>query len=318
MRSRRFKLLQFEAVTEEIRSENVVVICTKNRPQHLRSLLESVCNQSELVDAVVIVDASTSEASQVVSSHFTGKLNLTYVHSEIASLPVQRNYALRLVRDRYTFVHFFDDDVILHPTYFEYVCAGFAQDLDVVGISGNNVCADPARLSLALRLTGNGAKPGHLSRAGVNSLARGRGDKQVSWLSGCSMSYRLAQIHGLCFDERRVGYALGEDVDFSVRAGARGKLLWMSSATLEHHEAPVERLKMEPFARQMAKHRMLLAHDRLGGVRRWLVVTHAPLAGLHLALKAPVSRMAQTWLVYVGGVLSWSRGSKRPQSMTGT
>lgn len=120
------------------------------------------------------------------------------------------------------------------------------------------------------------------------------------------MSFRVSAIRDLRFDERRVGYALGEDVDFSLRAQSRGVLLALPTAEMQHYESPVERLALEHFARQLAKHRLLLARDGLGGVRTWRVVAHSPMAGLHIALRADSSWLIRfkAWWAYTSFVMA--------------
>jgi GT2 family glycosyltransferase len=87
--------------------------------------------------------------------------------------------------------------------------------------------------------------PGRVLRSGRNVVGHRDAPpwpRDVEWLSGCAMSYRLRHLDGQRFDDRLVGYSWGEDLDFSWRLGRRHPLPVARDARLHHLQSPVNRL----------------------------------------------------------------------------
>jgi GT2 family glycosyltransferase len=164
-------------------------------------------------------------------------------------------------------IFFVDDDVEFLPGYFGLVRGCFRQE-GVIGVGVSplpNVRRNP---SVVARLLGqDGLREGTVNRSGTN-IGRFSGSGFAEWLPGCSMTYRRDAIGKVRFDERRGGYALGEDVDFGLRMHALGRLFWTSEPTIIHHQSPVNRLRRATLIRQSVRHKWTLAHDGLGNVSR--------------------------------------------------
>jgi GT2 family glycosyltransferase len=126
----------------------------------------------------------------------------------------------------------------------------------------------------------------------VNHLSRSphQQPRQVDWLSGCSMSFRASVFEHIRFDERRTGNGVGEDVDFCLRASAYGRILWLSDATLEHHQSPINRFGARKSGYSTIDHRLLLASDRLHTVRRSRVVARGYVESLLRLFRSFVTR----------------------------
>jgi GT2 family glycosyltransferase len=56
----------------------------------------------------------------------------------------------------------------------------------------------------------------------------------VDWLSGCAMMWGTAVLRTVGFGEMFEGYAQGEDLDVSLRAGKHGRIVIAGSATFLH------------------------------------------------------------------------------------
>ncbi|WP_082575951.1 glycosyltransferase family 2 protein [Arthrobacter sp. Soil762] len=256
--------------------KDALVICTRNRHADIKRCLDSLLQQRRMPLRLLVVDSSDSEDTADLSHQYKsegGLPFLEYVHTA-PGLTLQRNVALRTLQEDVEVVHFIDDDVELEPEYIEELMKAFEMDPTLVGAGGLIKGGNRKKARIVARLSGRDSiHPGRVLSTGFNIGAHETPfDVDVDWLPGCSMSFRLAMIDGLAFDERRVGYAIGEDADFGLRASARGKLRHVHAARLHHHQSPVNRHKRPLLVRMAVAHRWSLAEDNLGRVRRSMVV----------------------------------------------
>lgn len=256
--------------------KDALVICTRNRHGDMKRCLESLLQQQRMPSRVLVVDSSDNSDTEDLSDKYRSERGLPileYVHTA-AGLTLQRNVALRMLREVCDVVHFIDDDVEVEPEYIHELMKAFEMDPSLAGAGGLIKGGNRKKATLFARLGGrDSVRPGRVLPTGFNIGAHETPfDVDVDWLPGCSMSFRLAMIDGLTFDERRVGYAIGEDADFGLRAKARGKLRHVHSARLHHHQSPVNRHKRPLLVRMAVAHRWSLAEDELGSVRRSMVV----------------------------------------------
>ena len=104
------------------------------------------------------------------------------------------------------------------------------------------------------------------------------------------MSYRRRSIEGLRFDETRLGYGMGEDVDFSARVAARAPLVWTPLAAIEHAESQINREDDFLLARRTVRSRWQLAKHGVSPVSRTAVIYAAIGDALRLLVMAGVFR----------------------------
>lgn len=227
-----------------------VVVCTKDRPQDLGRLLESLERQHHPPSAVVIVDASRAPETRalVTGRPPPGKGKLTYVASA-SGLPLQRNAGVAALEGNPDLVCFLDDDVELHENYFRAVVARFQADRGqrLVGVSGN--ATNEVKRHLLSRLVRrsflitDNASGRVLPSGDAGHVFAPNTDQSVDVLSGCNMCFRgdVFRVHGLRFDEALTDYAYMEDQDFSFRARRYGDLMQLADARLTHHVSEVGR-----------------------------------------------------------------------------
>lgn len=246
----------------------VVVICTKDRPDSLSVCLASLAAQDRLPDLTLVVDSSENvdDWRPTGPAEYPGKYRFVRASP---GLTHQRNVALDLVGTRFDFISFLDDDAVADPGYLSSIIHGFAMESSAAGICGqitNLPVHSYRRLDVVLGLDGS---PGCVLATGVNILAfPAKNPFRVEWMSGCCMNFRAASISGLRFDEARNGNGLGEDVDFSMRTGARGELWCWPEAQIRHEQSPVNRDASATSARRAVVHRWKLAENRLGRVKK--------------------------------------------------
>jgi GT2 family glycosyltransferase len=151
------------------------------------------------------------------------------------------------------YIFFLDDDVLIKGDYFEELKILISQS-DVIGGSG-----------LAINLTKSleRRKPeglkglykkiflldskvdGKLLKSAINIPCRIKNKsalsiKEVDWLIGCSV-WKISAFDKLRFEETFYGQSLGEDLLFSYKAKALGKLLVNTDILINHRESDNER-----------------------------------------------------------------------------
>jgi len=98
-----------------------VVVCTRDRPDHLERCLRSLEGLDPTPTEVVVVDnAPTTGATKAVVGSFPA---VTYVKEPRPGLSVARNTAL--AHTAADVVAFTDDDVTVHPRWLARLVAGF-------------------------------------------------------------------------------------------------------------------------------------------------------------------------------------------------
>lgn len=273
---------------------SVLVICTRNRSNDISECLTTVFNQSAIPTQILIVDSSDSDETEMLCQDLIKirKLkNLVYTRSE-KGLTYQRNVGLGLIQSSFDFVHFIDDDVLLEPTYIEMINSALQSNSKLVGASGMVLGGSRRPPRLTARLTLRDSKiPGKVLASGYNVGAHETNETCfLDWMPGCSMSFRLTSIKGLLFDERRSGYALGEDVDFGLKASARGLLQHVPEAKLVHKLSPVNRLNSVRLAEMGVRHRWQLAVDFPSKVHKVAVIYSSLATCLSRAIKSALLR----------------------------
>ena len=88
-----------------------ILIATKNRPNELALLLDSITKSTILPSKLVIVFAGT-DINQIVS-HYASKLNIELIRSEIASQIFQKSEGVKALKSNDGWVLFLDDDVLI-------------------------------------------------------------------------------------------------------------------------------------------------------------------------------------------------------------
>lgn len=88
-----------------------IVIPTKDRPDDLRKLLDSLRSQSRRPDQVIVVDGSNPDVSHVVAEF--RELPLDYVRVYPPSLARQRNAGMARLAGDITLAGYLDDDIVL-------------------------------------------------------------------------------------------------------------------------------------------------------------------------------------------------------------
>lgn len=230
-----------------------IIICTRNRHTDILTFLDSLALQTCTPSEIIIVDSSDQklienpEFTQKFSENYCTPARLIYHHTE-PGLTYQRNCGVRLASS--DILYFFDDDVLLSPTYLEHINKSFAQHPTYGGGMGTISNNTPARWNMwrmihIMFFLQRDAASGNFTCSGMPTHPYGLDTfKTVQVLGGCCMAYRAWVFKKHMFDEQLRFYGYMEDCDFSRRVSYDYPLFYNPQAQLEHHNSPLNRDKV--------------------------------------------------------------------------
>jgi glycosyltransferase involved in cell wall biosynthesis len=228
-------------------------VCTRNRPESLRKLINSLKVVSLENLTLLVCDSSDDtqkkENISVLDGYKLGEIK--YIEST-PGVALQRNKILDFSRElNIEILYFLDDDVEITENYFQSLNNKFKNDkqIAIIGAAVRNSPKSKTKKKHQGKLKKNGISHG------VYSL---KGDHFVDWVPTLSMSIRLSLLQNLHFDERRKGNSLGEDVAFCIAASNFGKVLWTDSTSVFHGEDPYGRYRSKKNIYANYLHRILL------------------------------------------------------------
>lgn len=189
-----------------------VIIPTVGRAECVADTVARLAHQTRRPDGVLVIGAEPSDIEGVGPS--PGLSVETMLARKGSSS--QRNHGLDQIEDHADVALFFDDDYLPAPDYVERLERLFEQQDDLVGLTGRMVCDGVHGPGLSF----NRAEQCLVddTAVAVPMLQPRRG------LYGCNMGIRLAAARGVRFDERLPLYGWQEDIDYSYRIGACGRL----------------------------------------------------------------------------------------------
>lgn len=235
------------------------------RAKPLLNLLNSVSNQSNYPNEIIIVDGSTNDETQELLEKNTFE-NLTYykVDEQNRGLTKQRNFGISKVGSLSELVCFLDDDTILEKDYFENIITTFIEKQDAIGVGGVAINENKWKIN-----TSNIKKSAKFyvlenyyikesSRNYLRNIVGLASDKMpgvmpefshgktcsyplnqkvypVDLLVGMAMNFRKSLFDEITFSTYFEGYGLYEDADFSLRALKFGQNYINTAAKLSHY-----------------------------------------------------------------------------------
>lgn len=204
-----------------------IAIATVNRQEHLARLLACLDNQTYRPQEVVIAVPRESDLC-VGIDQYAGWVKTT-IGTRGATL--QRNAAIDLISKDANIVLFFDDDMTLREDYIENCVSSFERSPDIVGLTGE-LLLNGARTGTPVTFAEADEALNH-SRSIESAVP-----SPVGGLYGCNFAVRACALDNLRFDERLPLYSWLDDLDFSRRLAARGKLIRDFSCVGVHHGSP--------------------------------------------------------------------------------
>jgi GT2 family glycosyltransferase len=221
-------------------------------PQPLQQ--DSLSTHDCTPEKLVIVDSSPGDQTELAIRNHPRIDRLARcivyfrVQGNLRGLTRQRNFALRWVST--DLIVFFDDDVVLLPGCLrdmERVHRELGDQVAGVGARDEFDRTPVTRLWRLRRCLGivTTLEPGRYCRTGM-SIPWGflpPTDKLVDgdWLPGFAMMWKTALIDQEGFCSEFGGYAQGEDLEFSLRARRKGRLVLAGTARVQHRQHPAGR-----------------------------------------------------------------------------
>lgn len=241
------------------------VVATKDRPNDLRRMLDSLAEQTSPPALVILVDSSAISVSFVVDE-FRKRLNLQYLRHQPPSASGQRNAGIQAVPRDIDFVAFLDDDATLEPDALEKMLAFWATAPSDVGGATFNMVNHPAQamqgvkrwpMVKALGLYTN--QPGRVTRSGWQTMIGFvPKDLAVEWLPSGAVVWRAEILKTCRFDEFFEGYSYLEDLDFSYTLGRGWRLTAVAGARYNHYPSTLRHSRPLGFGKTEVRNRFYL------------------------------------------------------------
>ncbi len=239
-----------------------LVIATKDRPEDIRRLLDSLNRQTAPPDEIVVVDASREPVEPVVKEF--SELAVRYLRHWPPSASAQRNAGIRACGPAATLIGFADDDTTFEPEAFAQM-RNFWKTAgpDVLG-AGFNIRNCPHRggsflkhSRLAEWLGLYSSRPGSVSRSGWQTVTGEIAKTQsVDWVPSGAALFRREVFSTKLFDEAFESYSYLEDLDLSYTISRMGQLAIVADAGFFHCPSAGGRVSARRFGRFEVRNRL--------------------------------------------------------------
>lgn len=214
-----------------------LLVPTKDRPQKMRNLLESLVAQGEPCGRVIVV-ASGQNIQELVLA-FADRLPVEYHHCEPPGQIRQRNLGIALLDPAQTpLVAFLDDDIVLEAGAQAAMLEFWNRPgMDPAGVAFNLVNMPAYVPSLFRRLfLVDGDDPGRVLPSGANTpVWNVPRDIHSQWLPGGATVWRCDLVKTSMHQEIYAKRALCEDLIFSYPIG-KTRDLYVCAAARARHE----------------------------------------------------------------------------------
>jgi len=215
-----------------------VIVPTKDRPDKVRNLLDSLCEQP-CCGRIVVVDSGECIGDLVRS--YADRLPVEHHRCNPPGQIRQRNFGISLLDDRTPLVASLDDDIVLEPGALDAMVRCWNScPAETAGISFNivNNSREPGGFwRRVFLLTAPG--PGRVLRSGATtSNSHVDHDIRTQWLCGGASVWRLEILMAFRHQEVASRWAIAEDLLFSYPIGKRYPLYVCAAAAVRHeHQA---------------------------------------------------------------------------------
>ena len=221
---------------------HVLSICTKGRPKDLDSLFTSLMNQTFMPEKILIVESGSELENKGITKKYLDFFDIETLFIDV-SMVKARNLSLDYAKNNnFNFLHFVDDDTELDSEYFFWINEVFQSNLKVAGVGGHVLSNNQKKLSFPRYLFGK------LLDGAVTPLGSGYGFylnsevMRVSWLAGCSMSFRVSKLQVHKFDETLEKIkSMGEDLHFTYNLSRSEIIFRTPKAKILHNQSPINR-----------------------------------------------------------------------------
>ena len=215
------------------------VVPTKDRPQKVGNLLESLSQQTEPCGRVIVIDGGQSVRDVVMA--FADRLPVEYRDCRPPGQIRQRNIGIGMIDARTPLVGCLDDDIVFEPQAVKAMAAFWNTcESETAGVSFNIVNTPPEPRSWLRDLFFlSGPGPGRVLPSGMaTSNCQAQTNLRTQWLCDGATVWRHEILNRFPHREVRSRWAIGEDVIFSYPIGKQFPLYVCADARVRHeHQA---------------------------------------------------------------------------------
>lgn len=225
--------------------EIALIIPTKDRPEKISHLLESLAGQRIRCGRIIIVDGG--ESVEGIVMRFSDTLPVEYYQCHPPGQIRQRNMAISLLDDRTPLVCFLDDDIVLEPLALESMISFWNKtEPDTAGVSFNIVNKHSTFPAWAKAVIKTIFPQGRVLCSGYNiSIEDVSTDLKTQWLCGGATVWRQEILKKYSNKEISSRWATCEDVIFSYPIGKRFSLYVCADAKVRHEHIYDHKTKMK-------------------------------------------------------------------------
>lgn len=228
-------------------SDVAMLLPTKDRPQKVADLLESLTIQGVAPGRVIVIDGG--ESIEDTLARFADRLPVEYVACHPPGQIRQRNMGISMLDEATPLVCFLDDDLVFAPDALERMIDFWnSQEEMPAGVGFNITNAPPPRSSLWRKLLlMNGAEPGRVLVSGyATSINNLMAPARTQWLGGGYTIWRRDILLEYAQEPVNTSWAVGEDLRFSYPIGKQHPLFICAEAKVRHEhlydQAPQDRV----------------------------------------------------------------------------
>ncbi|MEW6219283.1 MAG: glycosyltransferase [Thermodesulfobacteriota bacterium] len=239
------------------------IVPTKDRPQKMRNLLESLVAQQVACARIIVVASGKSIEGLVLS--FTDRLPVEYYHCDPPGQIRQRNLGISKLDDRTSLVGSLDDDVVLEEGALAAMLDFWNRcEPETAGVSFNVITNPRYQYSWTKALIGmSSRRQGVVLPSGYNTaISPVESDLRSQWLCGGATVWRQEILTRYTNREVSSRWAIGEDVMFSYPIGKTYPLYVCAAARLRHEHVydHVSSHKERYYGRTVTLWRLHFAH----------------------------------------------------------
>lgn len=238
-----------------------ILVPTKDRPDKMRELLQSIKAQNIQLNQVVVV--ATGQDIRFLQKEFPN-LPIDYHHVETRGQIFQRSYGIKQLKKEIKLVCLLDDDHYLLPGALQTMLAFWNQEPRHGAICFNIMDEPPFRWNFFKSIFGMTAtKPGRVTRAGFNTrVTHVEKNIKTEWVMGGATVWRREILDENPYEEWDKGFPENEDIYFSFPLGKKYSFVVCAAARAEHRRVTFESLKTAEFGETQIRR-------RFGLVRRY-------------------------------------------------
>ncbi len=211
------------------------IIPTKDRPEKLKYLLNSLFQQTEHCGQVIIVDGGQSVRDVVAS--FSDRLPVEYYECSPPGQIRQRNMGITKLKDAIPLVGFIDDDLVLEVDALEKMIDFWNRVEENTAGVGFNIVNIPSHRHSKLWGFFLMSSPlyGRVLSSGYNSAIHNISKEiRTQWLGGGYTVWKREIITKFPQENLNTRWAIGEDLRFSYPIGKRYPLYICAAAKVRH------------------------------------------------------------------------------------